>query len=289
MRLPKSLRRKGSSAENPESPGALAEALQRDFRGAPIRTDPRGHFYGPLAQGLALAAPMAHAFDGAWNSLTDVGVIQVRAALKLWDISDAASWQAVLHGLVNSEPEHEREAVYRAVAVRTEVKRARELPLLDDAAWAAALRDEASRLDADEQYAEALCTAIGPIRAAEDILRAAHLLGGDEEVQALNGDEYEWAVCLARCGVALGYGDPQVTAQVALACRNSAALRYSSWRDYALGSYAGTLVAYPDERQHPVSAIEEVRPFLDSVNSPWTHLPFPTEPVPIDDQDGAGH
>ncbi|MGC5248300.1 hypothetical protein ACPXB3_15425 [Gordonia sp. DT219] len=43
---------------------------------------------------------------------------------------------------------------------------------------------------------------------------------------------------------------------------------------------AGRIVTYPDTwGKEVVAVIEWLRPFLDSVHSPWNHLPFPTEPL----------
>ena len=71
-----------------ESPEGIAAAIARDYRQEPIPTDPHGYFYGPLAQGLALSAPMVVANDATWNSLTDVGDADVKYFMsQVWGIT----------------------------------------------------------------------------------------------------------------------------------------------------------------------------------------------------------
>lgn len=267
-----------------ESPEGIAAAIARDYRQEPIPTDPHGYLYGPLAQGLALSAPMVVANDAAWNSLTDVGSADVKYFMsEVWGITDREDWMERLNALVNGQ--YGDSVAYHAAIVRTRVRTVRDQPRVSDADWAAALRDEAARVEAPTAYADALCATIPAIHAAEQTLRQAHLLGADEEVVALDGYDYLRAGNIARWGVHLGFGSSDIAANVAIACRDSASQLYGNWREYALGVLAGRIVTYPESwGRHVTCGIEMMRPFLDSINSPWTNIPFPDEPVMVDDE-----
>ncbi|MFC3241999.1 DUF1266 domain-containing protein [Gordonia humi] len=256
--------------------------MARDFASAPLPTDPVGYLYGPIAQGLAMSGPMAAANNGCWNSLTDIGdltVTDVRDILDgTWGITDADDWMERLNALVSSG--YGDWIAYHAADIRRDARRARDVSTLDDATWERELRAEAARLETQDGYADALVAAIPGIRAAEDTLRRGRLLAADEEVEALDAYDYVRAGNIARWGVAVGWGDPIIVRNVALAVRDAAIEHYSSWRDFGLGMTAGRIVTFPDTwGKRVIDGVELVRPFLDSVHSPWNHLPFPTEPL----------
>ncbi|GAB17556.1 hypothetical protein GOEFS_035_00880 [Gordonia effusa NBRC 100432] len=265
-----------------DSPEKLAEVMARDFTSAPLPVEVDGYLYGPVAQGLAMSGPMVASTDGIWNSLTDVGTLSadnVRYILNdMWGINDAEVWMDRLNRLVSSG--YGKWIAYHAADIRRDAKRVRDLPTLDDLTWERAIREEAARNETWSEYADATVEAIPGIRAAEDTLRRARLLAADEEVEALDAYDYVRAGNLARWGVLQGWGEPQIVLNVALATRDAALERYSSWRAYGLGMSAGRIVTYPETwGKDVVDTIEWVRPFLDSVHSPWNHLPFPTEPL----------
>lgn len=281
------LRRSGSDASEPDwgagdTPERLAEVMARDFTSAALPVEADGYLYGPVAQGLAMSGPMVAASEGRWNSLTDVGDLDpgtVRYILNdQWGIDDADVWMDRLNSLVSSG--YGDWIAYHAADIRREARRSRDVPTLDDATWERALRDEAVRLESPPGYADALVETIPGIRAAEDTLRRARLLASDEEVEALDAYDFVRAGNLARWGVMEGWGEVNIVRNVALATRDSALEHYSSWRAYGLGMSAGRIVTYPDTwGREVVDAVEWVRPFLDSIHSPWNHLPFPTEPL----------
>ena len=265
-----------------DTPDRIAETMARDFSDAPLPTEPDGYLYGPVAQGLAMAGPMTAPHHGCWNSLTDNGDLtpgNIRYFLfDVWQISDADDWMDRLNRLVSSA--YGDWVAYQAADVRRRARRERDVTMLDDAVWERELRAEAERIEQPEKYADALVESIPGIRAAEDTLRRARLLGADEEVEALDAYDYVRAANLARWGVSIGWGGPELVRNVALATRDAAIEHYSSWRAYGLGMSAGRIVTYPDTYgKEVVTTIEWVRPFLDSIHSPWNHLPFPTEPL----------
>ncbi|WOC12721.1 DUF1266 domain-containing protein [Gordonia sp. MP11Mi] len=265
-----------------DSPEKLADVMARDFTSAPLPVDVDGYLYGPVAQGLAMSGPLVAANEGRWNSLTDVGDLtpgNVRYILNdVWGIEDADVWMDRLNRLVSGG--YGDSTAYHAADIRRDARRTRDVPTLDDATWERALRDEAARIEAPPGYAESLVESIPGIRMAEDTLRRARLLAPDEEVEALDAYDYVRAGNVARWGVVEGWGDESIVRNVALATRDAALEHYSSWRAYGLGMSAGRIVTYPDTwGREVVDAIEWVRPFLDSIHSPWNHLPFPTEPL----------
>ncbi|MGC4935076.1 DUF1266 domain-containing protein [Gordonia sp. DT30] len=265
-----------------DSPEKLADVMARDFTSAALPVDVDGYLYGPVAQGLAMSGPMVAANSGRWNSLTDIGDLtpgNVKYILNdVWGIEDAEVWMDRLNRLVSSR--YGDSVAYHAADIRRAARATRDVPTLDDATWERALRDEAARLEASTEYADVLVASIPGIRAAEETLRRARLLAPDEEVEALDAYDYVRAGNLARWGVIEGWGDINIVRNVALASRDSAIEHYSSWRAYGLGMSAGRIVTYPDTwGKEVVAVIEWLRPFLDSVHSPWNHLPFPTEPL----------
>ncbi|WP_341258008.1 DUF1266 domain-containing protein [Gordonia malaquae] len=268
------------SRDNPER---IATAVNRDYTTADIPVDPQGTLYGPVAQGLSLSGPMASPQNVKWNSLTDLGNFAAAGEVEqtltqVWGIEDEEYWFTVLNRLVAGQ--YGDSIAYHAADIRTAAKRRRDVHTLDDNTWAHELTAESDRLEAPDGYADALIEAIGPIRMAEQQLRAARLLAADEEVEALSGYDLVRVCNVARWGVAFGWGGPHVVRNVALAARDSVLANHSSWRSYALSVTAGRMVTYPDTYgREVVDAIEWVRPYLDSRNSPWNHLPFPTEPV----------
>ena len=256
--------------------------MRIDYRNAPIQADPSGYFYGPVAQGLALSAPLTLVNEACWNSLTDAGSMsdpEIRGTISdMWGIKDAEQWRSTLGDLADCDfgdwiADH-------ATVVRTRTKARLDIPVLDDAAWSQALVEEVQRVGADPDYLAALHDRIPKIRFAEASLRTARLLGADEEVQALRGYDLVRAGNIARWGVRLGYGETHVVRTVALASRDNVVDVYSSWRDYGLGLTAARIVNFPDTfGRNLVDAIDMLRPLLDSVKSPWNNLPFPTERV----------
>jgi len=243
-----------------------------------IPFDPDGYFYGPVAQGLAIAAPMVYSNAAQWNSPTDVGALTEPALWEgltdTWGIPDAERWLEVVGRLVDCT--YGDWIADHATVVRTRTKQRLDVPVLDDARWAQALAEEAQRVEAKPEYLTDLQNRIPEIRKAEQILRDARLLGADEEVQALGGYDLVRAGSVVRWGAAVGWGEPELVLRVALASRDVAAQLYTSWRDYGLGMAAGKLVTYPSTWGLDVAAsIRWLRPFTDSPDSPWNHLPFP--------------
>ncbi|WP_026919623.1 DUF1266 domain-containing protein [Gordonia shandongensis] len=270
-----------------DTPEQIAAAVDRDYTDHVLPVDPAGTLYGPIAQGLALAGPMAAPNEVRWNSLTDLGNWghdrQAEYALtEDWGISTEEYWMEVLGALLDGR--YGDSVAYHAAKVRTEAKRRRDLSVLDDAAWAQELSAEAQRLEAPPEWAQALVESIVDIRTAENTLRRARLLAADEEVEALDGYDLVRVGNVAKWGLAMGWGGPHVVRNVALAARDSVLVNHSSWRSYALSVAAGRIVTYPDTfGRQVVQTIEWVRPFMDSAHSPWNNLPFPTEPVLGDD------
>lgn len=266
-----------------DSPEQIAAAVNRDYSDHVIPVDPEGPLYGAVAQGLALSGPMAMASDTPWNSQSQVGSATVPfdakyTLTKVWGIRNAEEWMRALGLLLDCQ--YGDALAYQAADIRTKAKRQRDVPILDDATWTQELINESARLGAPEGYSDVLAASIPGIRAAEDTLRQARLLAADEEVEALSGYDLVRVGNLARWGVAMGWGEPHVVANVAVAAHDSVLVNHSSWRSYALSVSAGRIVTYPDSwGREIVDAIEWVRPFLDSRHSPWNHLPFPDAPV----------
>ena len=263
-----------------DSPERIAEIVARDYSTAPVPVEPDGYLYGPVAQGLAMSGPMSIQNNAPWNSFTDNGDLtaaNVRYILtETWGITDADDWMGRLHRLVSSG--YGDWVAFHAADVRRHARRTRDVSTLDDATWERELRADAQRAERPDGFADALVESIPAIRAAEVTLRRARLLAAVEEGEALDAYDFVRAGNLARWGVTMGWGEPDIVRRVALATRDAATEHYSSWRAYGLGMSAGRIVTYPDTWGKEVGdVIEWVRPFLDSVHSPWNHLPFPTE------------
>lgn len=187
-----------------ESPEGIAAAIARDYRQEPIPTDPHGYFYGPLAQGGTVGADgrrqrrdleLAHRCRRRRREVLHVaGLGHHRTAGTGWNGS--TRWSTASTAIPSPITRRSSDAV----------RTVRDQPRVSDADWAAALRDEAARVEAPAGYADALCETIPAIHAAEQTLRQAHLLGADEEVVALDGYDYLRAGNIARWGVHLGFG-----------------------------------------------------------------------------------
>ena len=265
-----------------DTPERIAEAVNRDYTREVFPVDPEGPFYGPVAQGLSLSGPMGSASNVKWNSYTDLGDIpmsDVRDIVNnMWSIHTEDEWMNALNRLLNGTWGDSYS--YRAADIRTEAKRRRDVPVLDDATWAQEIRDLGAREDASAQYIAGLVASIPEIRTVEDTMRRARLLSVDEEVEAMNGYDLVRLGNMARWGVAMGWGSPTIVENVALHSRDVVLENHSSWRSYGLSLTAGRMVTYPETwGKLVVGAIEWVRPYFDSVHSPWNHLPFPDSPV----------
>ncbi|MFT3717075.1 MAG: DUF1266 domain-containing protein [Gordonia sp. (in: high G+C Gram-positive bacteria)] len=274
--------RKGSSSADDDytasTPEEIDAAIRRDYSEFTCDSLPHGPLYGPLAQGLAVICPLSVSHGGWWNSLKSVGHHNAAEGLELYGATDPESWMEILNRLVNAS--WGDSVAYHATAIRTRYKRARDLPTITDADWAAALDAEAQRLEAPADYAAALRESIPGIRHAEDRGRQSQLLGADEEAEALDGYDFMRAGAVAKWGVNVGWGEEHVVANVAMICRDAASQLYTGWREYAIGCNVGRIVTYPDTWGNGIAdSLLMMRPLLDNPESPWNNIPFPAEPV----------
>ncbi|MFT3901180.1 MAG: DUF1266 domain-containing protein [Gordonia sp. (in: high G+C Gram-positive bacteria)] len=266
------------TVEAGDSPEQVAAAMAVDYSRAPITADPDGPLYGMLAQGLALGAPLTVMHDGtAWNSVYDCGEDDTEDCryllTEVWGIGSEEHWLEVISRLVDGE--YGDSEAYWAVRMRTRARRRLGGPRVDDAAWTAEIASAFTEPE-NEKFIEQIASAIPRVHAAENQLRAAHLLDSDEEVEHCDAYDYTRAISVARWGVRFGWGTPNVVPNVAVDVARRAALDYSSWRAYALGWDLGRIVTYTETwGRQTVQSIEAIRPLLDSVASPWRNLPFP--------------
>lgn len=252
-------------------------------------SDPRGPFFGELAQGLAVGAQNPVIVWQPWNRLTVMtGDWCAESLREAWQVVDAPGLRRAITSLL--EGRNTGGDTGMVMHVRRRLADTDPEAVGSVTAWREATRSFANEEDLTE-HAEFLADLATRAFHIEARLREAGVVPDDEVVKSSWGYDFGRAVMLARFGFTAGLLDEHETITIVLRAFELASRTYGSWSEYSasfvfgrLFRFDATSFGYDGDPSWDVSkepwfrqSVEVHQLLMSHPHSPWRNLPFEME------------